>query len=403
MTPTPVNFDLVVVGAGPAGSAAAMTARRAGLSVALIDKAEFPRDKLCGGLVSGRAQTALKSIFPTPPPLDIYHVGDYGAWHWGGEELVCFTTPDNLWFTMRFDFDTALCQAALAAGVADYTGRRWQTLDQANNSLTMDNGEVLHFGALIGADGVTSPVAAQLFGRAYDPAKIGFALETECLRAPGEDLKMVIDFRSANSGYGWLFPKNNSLTVGVGGVHSENPDMRAALLKMLPKHKDAGKIKGAFLPFGDYRRNPGKGNIVLAGDAAGLIDPLTGEGIALALESGALAAEVVVNALAAAQPGAQPAAKPSAKPAGIAKRYKARLKPIHSDISRAVKLRQYAYSKQFEGHFRERLKHSEGMRNTFFKLLAGQISYHDLGKSLSPLIMAKLGKGLWNLASRSKK
>lgn len=391
MTPTPVNFDVVVVGAGPAGSAAAMTARRAGLSVALIDKAGFPRDKLCGGLVSGRAQTALKSIFPTPPPLDIYHVGDFGAWHWGGEELACFTTPDDLWFTMRFDFDAALCQAALAAGAADYTGRRWKTLDQANNSLTMDNGEVLHFGALIGADGVTSPVAAQLFGRAYDPDKIGFALETECLRAPGEDLKMVIDFRSANSGYGWLFPKNNSLTVGVGGVHSENPDMRAALIKMLPKDKVAGKIKGAFLPFGDYRRTPGKGNIVLAGDAAGLIDPLTGEGIALALESGAIAADVVVNSLA------------DAKPARIAKRYKTRLKPIHSDIARAVKLRQYAYSKQFEGHFRERLKHSESMRNMFFELLAGRISYHDLGKKLSPLIMSKLGKGILSLAKRSNK
>lgn len=391
MNTTPRNFDLVVVGAGPAGSAAAMTARRAGLSTALIDKASFPRDKLCGGLVSGRAQTALKSIFPTPPPRDIYHVGDFGAWHWAGEELASFNTPDDLWFTMRFDFDAALCQAAIAAGAADYTGQRWAELDQAANTLTMENGEVIHFGALIGADGVTSPVATQLFGRAYDPAKIGFALETECPRAPDQALKMVIDFRSANSGYGWLFPKNKTLTVGVGGVHSENPNMRDALMAMLPDGAEAGKIKGAFLPFGDYRRTPGKDNIVLAGDAAGLIDPLTGEGIALALESGAIAAEVVAKSLAAG------------KPNSIAKTYKRQLKTIHSDIARAVKLRQYAYSSHFEAHFRNRLQHSEGMRNTFFNLLAGKISYHDLGRSLSPIILAKLGKKALGFATRSKK
>ena len=386
-----VKFDLVVIGAGPAGAAAAMAGRNAGLSVALIDKSTFPRNKLCGGLVTERSRNAIRAVFKSLPAREVFHIGTLGAWHWKGEQLASFTLPDNLWFTMRYDFDNVLCQAAISQGAIDYTGRRWKTLDQANNTLTMENGEVLHFGALIGADGVTSPVAVQLFGRAFDPETIWFALETECARAPDEKQTMVIDFRSTNSGYGWLFPKNHTLTVGVVGVQRENPDMQQALMELVPKDMVAGKVKGAFLPFGDYRKTPGKGNIVLAGDAAGLIDPLTGEGIALALESGAFAAKAVADALAAG------------KPNSITKAYKRQLKPIHTDISNAVKLRQFAFSSRFENQFRNSLQHSTGMRNMFFDLLAGKNSYHDLGRKLSPIVLAKLGKGIRNLLFRTKK
>ncbi|HGG04000.1 MAG TPA: geranylgeranyl reductase family protein [Aliiroseovarius sp.] len=375
------EFDVVVIGAGPAGAAAAVTARKAGLSVALVDKARFPRDKLCGGLVSGRSLKALERIFASQKPAqDIYLIGHEAAWHWAGEELVRFPAPYPLWFTKRCDFDHALCQAALANGAVDYTGQRWSDLDQTRNRLTLDSGEALSYRALIAADGAASPVAAQIFGRAFDPKTIGFTLEADYARTAETTDLMVVDFRAVPWGYGWLFPKNGTVTVGVGGLKSENPDLRPALDSLIPKGVEIGKVKGAFLPLGDFRRKPGQGNILFVGDAAGLVDPLTGEGIAYALESGDIAARVAAQAIT------------KGEPAKAGKEYCKRLKPFHRDLQRALKLRQLAYLKAFEAKFRDRLQNSPRIRQAFFELLDGSLNYRGLEKQISRATLAKLGR-----------
>lgn len=377
------SYDLVVIGAGPAGSAAAMTARQAGLSVALIDKARFPRDKLCGALVSGRSLKALDAIFGRRPPSDMFLISRETAFLWGGEELARFQAPHDLWFTMRREFDHWLLQAALSAGVVDYTGQRWVKLDQAAGRLDFAAGGALSFRALIAADGVTSPVAAKLFGRAFEPEKIGFALEAECARDPGAPPLIEIDFRLVRWGYGWRFPKRDGLTIGVGGVKRENPDMRPPQEALMRGHSAGDEtIKGAFLPFGSFHKAPGQGCVLLAGDAAGLVDPLTGEGIAYALESGALAAGVVAEALAKGQPE------------GAAKAYRRALKGIHAELGRASKLRQIVYSAQFNRVFRDKLQNSTRIRQVFFDLLEGNTSYRDIEKIIAKGAFRKLGQGL---------
>ncbi len=381
MTDAKTEFDVVIIGAGPAGAAAAMTALKAGLSVALVDKARFPRDKLCGGLVSGRSLKALDKIFGAQKPgREIYLIGHEVAWHWAGKELVRFAAPHPLWFTKRCDFDHALCRAALSSGAKDYTGRRWSDLDQDRSRLRFENGEVLSYRALIAADGAASPIAAQIFGRAFDPKTIGFTLEADYARTAETTDLMVVDFRAVPWGYGWLFPKKDSVTVGVGGLQSENPDLRPALDALIPDGAEIGKVKGAFLPLGDYRRNPGHGNILFVGDAAGLVDPLTGEGIAYALESGDIAAQVVAQALAAGDPTL------------AAKEYRKRLKPFHRDLQHALKMRQLAYVKVFEAKFRDRLQNSDRIRHAFFELLNGSLDYRGLEKQISRATLAKLGR-----------
>ncbi len=376
------EFDLVVVGAGPAGSAAAVTARRAGLSVALVDKARFPRDKLCGGLVSGRGLKALEAIFGARPARELFLIGQEAAWLWAGEELVRFRTPHALWFTQRCDFDHALQRQALAAGAADYAGRRWKALDREASTLTLADGEVLAFGGLIAADGATSPLAAELFGRAFDPRKIGFTLEVECARDAQAAPLMEVDFRAVPWGYGWRFPKRGSLTVGVGGLHSENPDLRGALAALVPEGAEAGRIKGAFLPLGELRKEPGRGNILFAGDAAGLVDPLTGEGIAHALESGALAAEVLAAALA------------DGRPRAAARAYRQRLKATHDELTHAIRLRRIAYARPFEAVFRDKMQHSQWARAAFFDLLEGNTTYRALERQISERMMRQGLAGL---------
>ncbi len=374
------EFDLVIIGAGPAGAAAAVMARKAGLSVALIDKACFPRGKLCGGLVSGRSLKALDRILGTRPPRNIFQISRAVRFAWAGKALAVFDAPHDLWFTMRRDFDQVLFNAACTAGAVDFSGRRWDVLETGAGQITLEDGACLGFRALIAADGVTSPVAAQLFGRAFDPDLIGFALEAESARNPEKPAVMAVDFAAVKWGYGWSFPKNNSQTIGVGGLKAHNPDLRTSLEVLLPEN-DNENIKGAFLPFGDFRRKPGKKNILLTGDAAGLVDPLTGEGIAYALESGELAARVVVDAIANGQPEK------------AAKSYKRALKPLHTELSRANKLRQIAFSPRFEAVFREKLQNSPRLRQVFFDLLEGKAGYRDIEKRIARELTQMLGKG----------
>ena len=374
------DFDLIIVGAGPAGASAAFTARRLGLSVAMLDKAVFPRNKLCGALLSGRSLKALDAIFGERPSRDMFLISRQAMFSWQGEPLVHFETPYDLWFTMRHDFDHDLCKRALQAGAVDFTGRRWKELDP-KGVLTLDDGQVLRFKSLIAADGVTSPVAAHLFGRAFDPDKIGFALECEISRDESTQNVMQVDFHGMNWGYGWSFPKHKTLTIGVGGVHAENPDIRDAIEALLDD-PDSAKIKGAFLPFGDYRRHSGQGNILFAGDAAGLVDPLTGEGIAYAMESGDMAARALAEAL------------NKGKPDGAGRAYMKMLKPIHSDLSRANKLRHFAFSKRFEGVFRDRLQNSVSLRQAFFDLLEGETTYREIEKKAARGVLKKFAKGV---------
>ncbi len=113
------------------------------------------------------------------------------------------------------------------------------------------------------------------------------------------------------------------------------------------------KVKGAFLPLGDFRRDPTFGNVLFVGDAAGLVDPMTGEGIAYALESGALAAQAVAKALAAGEV------------AGAGAAYRHALTDIHDDLTQALRLRRYAYARFFSKVFARNWKNPNGAGRPF--------------------------------------
>src|SRR5262249_35801153 len=104
---------------------------------------------------------------------------------------------------------------------------------------------------------------------------------------------------AAHWGYGWVFPKQQSFTIGVGGIHDRNPDLRGELASYLSEkgiNLAEVKVKGQYIPFGDYRVRPGCRNVLLCGDAAGVVDPITGEGIAYAMQTGQLAAQAIIAA-----------------------------------------------------------------------------------------------------------
>jgi len=375
------KFDLIVIGSGPAGSAAATTARALGLSVAIVDKALFPRDKLCGGLFTGRSEKAMKLVFGLEITEDMFVTSDHMRFLANGEVLADIPDAPPVHLTMRRDFDAMLHNHAIAQGAKAYLGT--PITEIADNTITLRGGDVLEFRALIGADGVNSFVARHLFGRPFDPETIGFGLEIETPLTETRDNAVEVDFDAAHWGYGWSFPKKKTTTIGVGGINSRNSDMKANMAAYvdLTDSDDTLKYKGQYLPFGDFKKRPGNGNILLAGDAAGLVDPITGEGIALAMESGDYAARAVHKAL------------QTQSPDSAIDLYMEGIKPIHRSLGQAKIWWMIMFPDATQGYFKKAFKRGNSLQRQYLQLLAGELDYHDIRGALVRRI-PKLG---WRL------
>ena len=362
---TGTRFDVVVIGAGPAGASAAFTAARAGLRVALVDRHRFPRDKLCGGLVTGRARTHYAEIFGHPMPFAPEDCRTTVEFHLNGHPAGTVANAPPLCGTMRREMDTMLCAQALGAGAADFTGQGLTGIDSAAQEVTLGTARI-GYGVLIGADGVNSMAARTLFRQPFERARIGFGLEIEAPGAPPPDAPVRIDLGAARWGYGWAFPKRETTTVGVGGLLLENPEMKedmAAYCDLLGIDRAGMRIKGQFLPFGDFRSKPGRGAVLLAGDAAGLVDPITGEGIGHAMASGDLAARAAIRALVAD------------RPADALRHYRLSLVPLHRSLRMARLLRPLLFSRAMEPTFARAFTSSTALRRDFLRLMAGDIEY----------------------------
>lgn len=364
------THDIVILGGGPAGSAAAMTAAGRGLRVLLIDKARFPRDKLCGGLFTGRALAEYRRILHRDPPDGLFEERRAISFFLGERPMGRMDDVPPMYLTMRRELDAHLLEGARAAGAELRTGCRVAAIDLGADKLTLEDGTRVTYRVLIGADGVTSAVARALFGRPFDPETIGFAMEKEMppVTDPETARTVRVDFGAADWGYGWSFPKRGSTTVGVGGLQTRNPDMKANLHRYaaLLEQGEATGMKGHFLPFGDYRDRPGQANVLLAGDAAGFVDPITGEGIAHALASGRMAAEAAARAL---REGREEAA---------ASLYRAETRDIRLSLRIARLLRPIVFSETMEPVFTRSFAGSGRVKGAYMRMLAGEIDYPAL-------------------------
>ncbi|WP_412506038.1 geranylgeranyl reductase family protein [Roseovarius sp. SYSU LYC5161] len=374
------HADIVIIGAGPAGSAAAATACGLGLQTALIDARRFPRDKLCGGLITGRSRRHYRDIFGQDMPGALADRKTAPEFHLHGQPLGPINDVPPLDLTMRWDFDAATHAKAIAAGAVDMSGHRVTGLDRVARRLTLGDGRHLRYGVLIGADGVNSWTARQLFGAAFDRATIGFALEIEAAGAHLDPAAPIrIDIAAVAWGYGWRFPKSCATTVGVGGLMARNGDMKAAMHRYMAQlgiAEDAARLKGQFLPFGDFRKVPGQGAVLLAGDAAGLVDPITGEGIAHALHSGQLAARAAHAALAGGGPET------------ALRRYQRLLRPLHRELRMARLLRPLFHVPALQRRLAPAFRQSTTLKRQYMDLLAGEAGYGDILRGLARRVPA---------------
>jgi menaquinone-9 beta-reductase len=319
------RYDVIVVGGGPAGSIAAFVLARDGARVALVDKAAFPRDKACGDIVGPRGLQVLTDLgLPVPKGRDIGEicvVGPTGR----RRQLPCgqgLTYPGHGTAVTRTVFDSMLHDAAVAAGADPVRGRAVEPLEEEGriDGYRLSTGHDLRADFLIGADGATSRVAAD--AGLVDAKRVlwGFAIRTY---APGAvDVPAIVFWEPspwrAFPGYGWVFPgPNGSSNVGLGlgtvGDRREGAKVQQLLPRFLEHLRDVGFLAdasssgdshrlGGWLKMGVVGTTPAAGHVLLVGDAAGLVNPVQGEGISQAMTSGRSAAEALRGAPGRAAP-----------------------------------------------------------------------------------------------------
>jgi geranylgeranyl reductase family protein len=312
-----MNYDVIIVGAGPAGSTAAKNLAEKGIKVLLLDKAMFPRDKPCGGGLPTRVQKRFPYIEPFIDSVS------YGTVMYSSSlRYKCELIREKPFLAMvlRKDFDHGLLSLAQKAGVTFLGGKSVVdvVVQKDKVSVILEDGQTMDTQMVIGSDGMHSVVA--------EKTNLSKKLEVLCVSLMQEQpmtskqlttfftkKRLIYLFIKAHgvAGYAWVFPKKNCVNIGIGEFQSafskarpkiplkETYEALISILKekkLLPADFPVENLKGATLPIFPLENTCGD-RVLLCGDAAGFINPITGEGIYYAMVSGQLAANVIAEGL----------------------------------------------------------------------------------------------------------
>jgi len=292
------RFDVLVVGAGPAGSTAAYRLAEGGASVLLADKAKFPRDKPCGGGLTMRAVRLLP--FEVDPVVEDRTTRVRFGLDFARRFERRLEEPLVL-MTQRARLDAFLAEQAADAGADFRDGARVADLvvGEGGVTATLNGHKIAADHALLadGANGVSTRAAGLDDGRDY-----GVALEANVrYGVVSEDEYrglLCLELANVPGGYGWVFPKGDHVNVGVGGWEREGPRLRAHLARFCREYgipeSSLENVRGYRLPLIHARARVAKGRVALLGDAAGLVDPLSGDGMYEAFLSAQLATEALL-------------------------------------------------------------------------------------------------------------
>ena len=311
-----MRYDVVVVGAGPAGSTASKFLSENGIKTLLIDKSHFPRDKPCGGGLTAKVLEKFEYI--NDDLIDAYSYGGF-LYSKSLNQLKIHSDKPIIAMVRRKTFDNELLKIAEKTGTKFLGDTKITDITIETDGVTLfgEDGFTVSSNFVIGADGVWS-VIAEKTGLRTNICSFGLSLYNEYRL--GE--KAINTYFSKERfchlhlkfggipGYGWVFPKKEHVNIGIGvadaSVFKKNFSFSLKevylnyfnILKkrgILPKDLKIGKVKGGTLPYHPLHKTF-TSRVLLCGDAAGLTNPLTGEGIDYAMYSGKIAASVLIEA-----------------------------------------------------------------------------------------------------------
>ncbi|MCQ6962170.1 geranylgeranyl reductase family protein [Methanolobus chelungpuianus] len=298
-------YDLIIVGGGPSGSAAARIAGKKGLKTLLIEKAAFPRYKPCGGALSEHAISFLD--FELPGELIEREI--FGARICFRDKVIERSKDYRLSVIVsRSKLDHFLLEKARETGIGVLNGEKVIDIKESEDCVTVRTAKASYESRyLILATG-SQGTLKELVRKKDEKKEYGVCMVTEIPEA-NETIDRYISnavelrFGVAGMGYGWIFPHERHYSVGTGGLASLLPDPRGTMKQYLQDNNFNGnyKLNGHVIPCGGYKRKLVNRRMMLVGDAAGFVDAFTGEGLAYAIRSGQIAGEVVADALASGE------------------------------------------------------------------------------------------------------
>jgi geranylgeranyl reductase family protein len=315
------NFDVIIVGAGPAGASCALALKDSSLNILLLDKATFPRDKICGDAIGGRS---IKNLYKYAPEL-IEEIRSFGT-----NEITSTTrvfinnqTPFNFYWKneayciKRYEFDALLLKHTLKNNSTLTFKANFKVDDviEGDDKIVIGNKNTnTYYSAnlLVAADGSQSFLAKQLINLKLDTSNFSAAVRAYYSNVDGvlpnqTEIHVYKDFMP---GYLWIFPVGNNIAnVGYGMLSKEvskrNINLKQSLSQILERNPQLMKrfqhatiesdIKGFGLALGSRRVQLYGDHFLLVGDAASLIDPKSGDGISNAIESGIISAKTIIN------------------------------------------------------------------------------------------------------------
>jgi len=309
--------EVIVLGAGPAGCTCALHLANRDVDVCLIDRAVFPRDKICGDALSGSVKFELRKL----DLLDEFLRFNLKLDAWG----IRFFAPDHQsldvafplrydqaapgWICRRTDFDNFLVDRIREhPRIHLVEGMACREIASPNGSIEVRGSKTFRGRVIVGADGAQSVVGRQLAGMAVDLVHHSAGLRQYYKNVSGLSESNLIElhfYREVLPGYFWIFPlPDNYANVGIGmlssAVSKKKVNLRARMSEIIQTHpnvahrfadaKPVDGVHGFGLPMGSVKRKISGERFLLVGDAASLIDPFSGEGIGNAMTSGRLAA-----------------------------------------------------------------------------------------------------------------
>ena len=314
------TVDVIIVGAGPSGSTAATALANLGHSVAVIDKAIFPRHKTCASWINALAFSRFPYLYPEIQNLvdcPFYGIRFYD--HSISRDGTYNERKPSGYLTLRSKFDHGLATLAVAAGAQLYEGVRVTRVVEENRGAqaTLSDGTTLRARFLLGADGSNSQIARWSgLRKSWRHDQYVLCANEDIPYSPqtierfyGSRFPLFVSLRfNGLDGYGWVFPKREHICVGIGGRVGPGADIREIMRTFVERSRQAKLIPSDLkISKPDYALDPAgavhkmerltKNRTILIGDAGGFVSGSTGEGIYPGMVSGAIAADVVHEAL----------------------------------------------------------------------------------------------------------